>query len=120
MNIFIHTVFKAGAPQGSEPLRCKPLQIIYHKTGVGRKKQEFSLEHLGQTTFFLLGISVHCWTTVAERRKGRLMILSAEQRKEELMIQFEFIYSSSTPNTNLEVYIPIYLYGTGYLKRGRA
>ena len=45
--IQIYIVFKAGAPQGSEPLRCKPLQIIYHKTGVGQKKQEFSLEHLG-------------------------------------------------------------------------
>ena len=47
------------------------------------------------------------------------MILSAEQRKEELMIQFEFIYSSSTPNTNSLVYIHIYLYGILFIQMYR-
>ena len=34
-------VFKAGAPQGSEPLRCKPIKILYHKAGVGQEKMKF-------------------------------------------------------------------------------
>ena len=34
-------LFKAGAPQGSEPLMCKPFQTIYHKTGVGQEQWIF-------------------------------------------------------------------------------
>ena len=36
-----YIVFKAEASQGSEPLRCKPIQITYHKTGVGQEKMNF-------------------------------------------------------------------------------